>query len=134
MPNEVTIFEARRILTMNPSRPVATHVAVQDDRVLMVGDAAEVAELRGTLDRRFADKVMLPGFVEGHAHVMEGTLWQQTYVGAGDRRSPDGRHVPGLRTIEAVTTRLAAAAAAIEDSDRPPLRLGLRSAASGERA
>jgi hypothetical protein len=84
----------------------------------MVGDAGEVAELGGTLDRRFADKIMLPGFVEGHAHVMEGTLWQQTYVGAGDRRSPDGRHVLGLRTIKAVTARLAEASAAIADPDK----------------
>lgn len=118
MPSEIRIFEVRRIHTMNPARPVATHVAVRGGRVIMVGDAAEVAELGGTLDRRFADKVMLPGFVEGHAHVMEGTLWQQTYVGAGDRRAPDGRRVPGLRTIEAVTARLAEASAAIADPDK----------------
>ena len=88
MPSEITLFEARRVITMNPSRPDATHIAVQDGRVLMVGTQAEFDGLDAVPDRRFADKVILPGFVEGHAHVMEGTLWRQTYVGAGDRRSP----------------------------------------------
>lgn len=112
-----TLFEARRVVTMNPSRPFATHVAVRDGRILQVGTAEDFAGSEATLDRRFASKVMLPGFVEGHAHVMEGTLWQQTYVGAGDRRSPDGRHVPGLRTTEAVIARLAEASRKIVDPD-----------------
>ena len=46
---------------------------------------------------------------------MEGTLWQRTYVGAFDRVSPDGRKVPGLKTIEEVVARLKAASDAIED-------------------
>lgn len=112
-----TLFEARRVVTMNPSRPFATHVAVRDGRIIQVGMAEDFAGSEATLDRRFASKVMLPGFVEGHAHVMEGTLWQQTYVGAGDRRSPDGRHVPGLRTTEAVIARLAEASRKIVDPD-----------------
>jgi predicted amidohydrolase YtcJ len=29
-----TIFEARKIITMNPSRPQATHVAVRDGRIV----------------------------------------------------------------------------------------------------
>ncbi len=36
----ITIFAARKIITMDPDRPEATHVAVQDGRVLAVGDAS----------------------------------------------------------------------------------------------
>jgi predicted amidohydrolase YtcJ len=32
-----TIFQARKIITMNPSRPLATHVAVRDGRILGAG-------------------------------------------------------------------------------------------------
>jgi predicted amidohydrolase YtcJ len=131
MPSEITLFEARRVITMNPSRPDATHIAVRDGRVLMVGTQAEFDGLDAVPDRRFADKVILPGFVEGHAHVMEGTLWRQTYVGAGDRRSPDGRRVPGLRDIDAVVDRLSEADRSIADPDQllygwgfDPLHLG----------
>jgi predicted amidohydrolase YtcJ len=32
------VFRARKILTMNPTQPSATHVTVRDGRVLSVGD------------------------------------------------------------------------------------------------
>ncbi len=71
----ITIHEARKIITQNPARPVATHVAVRDGRILGAGSLSELAgwgEYR--LDRTFADKVLMPGFVEGHSHVAEGVL------------------------------------------------------------
>jgi predicted amidohydrolase YtcJ len=72
---KTTIYRARRILTMNPSKPEATHVAVRGDRILGAG---ELDELSGwgeyQLDERFADKVLMPGLVEGHSHTMEGTF------------------------------------------------------------
>ena len=49
---------------------------------------------------------------------MEGTLWREIYVGAGDRRAPDGRHVPGLRSIDAVIARLKEASDAQADPDK----------------
>ena len=131
MPSDITLFEARRVITMNPSRPYATHIAVRDGRVLMVGTAEEFDGLDAVPDQRFQDKVILPGFVEGHAHVMEGTLWRQTYVGFGDRRSPDGRRVPGLCDIGEVVARLSEADRSIADPDQllygwgfDPLHLG----------
>lgn len=118
MSEAVTIFRARRIITMNPSRPFATEVAVRDGRVVATGTDKEMESFPGAvLDDRFADKVLLPGFVEGHAHVMEGALWRRTYAGAFDRRSPEGRHVPGLKTVDEVVKRLNAAADAMEDPD-----------------
>jgi hypothetical protein len=37
-----TIYQARKVVTMNPSRPVATHVAVRDGRILGVGTLDEL--------------------------------------------------------------------------------------------
>ena len=114
----ITIFRARRIVTMNPSRPFGTHVAVREGRILGIGPAGDMASFgAATTDERFADKVLLPGFVEGHAHVMEGTLWQRTYVGAHDRRRPDGVLVRGLSTIDEVVARLREASEAMTDPD-----------------
>ena len=39
MPSDITIFEVRRIHTMNPARPTATHVAVRDGRVVPLTDS-----------------------------------------------------------------------------------------------
>ncbi|QDM29265.1 amidohydrolase [Tardiphaga sp. vice304] len=131
---DTVIFSARRIVTMNPSRPQATHVAVREGRVVAVGSLAEVGGHGATVDERFKDKVLLPGFVEGHSHIMEGMMWNLPYVGAGDRRSPEGKLVKGLPDIEAIVARLQQAEAEMTDPDAPlfawgfdPLHIGSHS-------
>ncbi len=106
----ITVYSARRIITMNPNRPFATHVAVRDGRILGTGS---LEELKGwgnkvELDSRFADKVVLPGFVEGHSHAFEGGVWKFPYVGYFDRMSPDGSLAPGLKSIDEVVAVLSA--------------------------
>lgn len=104
---QTVIFRARKILTMNPSRPQATHVAVRDGRILGVGEAGELGQWGDArMDERFADQVLLPGFVEGHSHVSEGAFWRFHYVGFHERTDPQGRVWPGLPSLDAVLTRL----------------------------
>ncbi|MDN7489143.1 amidohydrolase [Burkholderia sp. AU45274] len=124
----VTVFTARRILTMNPAQPSATHVAVRDGRILAVGDAADAATWHArfgacTTDDTLRDKVLMPGLVEGHCHLMEGAMWDAVYVGYYDRRGPDGTLWPGLRSLDAVLERLAEAERAMTD-DGPLLAWG----------
>ena len=103
------VYSARRILTMNPGQPFATHVAVRDGRILGAGS---IDSLKGwgkfELDERFKDKVILPGFVEGHSHAYEGGVWKFPYVGYFDRVSPDGKRSPGLKSIGEVVAALQA--------------------------
>jgi predicted amidohydrolase YtcJ len=116
----IRILRARRIITLNRDRPLASHVAVRDGRILGVG---ELHELTGwgeyTLDERFADKVLLPGFVEGHSHTFEGSVWSTPYVGFDPRIAPDGRRWEGLASIGAVVSRLREAEATMSDPDAP---------------
>ena len=103
----ITIFSARKIITMNPSQPEATHVAVRDGRILGAGTLDELAGWGPhTVDTRFADKVLMPGLVEGHAHLMAGALWRHTYCGYFDVADHEGRNWPGARTLDAVLARL----------------------------
>ena len=114
--SETIVYSAKKIITMNPSRPEATHVAVRDGRILGAGSLSELqtwGDVR--LDERFADKVLMPGFVEGHAHVMEGSLWRKVYCGWFDRADPDGKLWSGVKTVDAVVARLQASEAALED-------------------
>src|SRR6188768_490557 len=102
-----TIYSARKIITMNAMQPEATHVAVRDGRILGVGALAELAAWGPhTLDDRFADKVLMPGLIEGHCHLKEGSMWDMPYLGWFDRRDPQGTVWPGLRSMEAVVARL----------------------------
>jgi predicted amidohydrolase YtcJ len=122
----ITIYRARRILTMNPARPEATHVAVRDGRILGAGTPDELAGWGAhTVDERFADKVLMPGLVEGHSHLMEGALWRFVYVGYHDRMDPDGRIWPGVRSLDAVIARLAEEAGKLADPAQPLVGWGL---------
>jgi predicted amidohydrolase YtcJ len=115
-----TIYQARKIVTMNPSRPLATHVAVRDGRILGAGSLEELAGWGAyELDTTFADKVLMPGLVEGHSHVSEGVNWRFVYCGFFDRTDPDGRTWNGLPSIDAVIDRLSEANAKLTDPDQP---------------
>ena len=98
-----TLFRTRRIYTLNPANPIAIHVAVRDGRILGAGPLEDLAGWGPhKIDDQFADKVLIPGLIEGHspsrlvrsgasfiaAFSMSGApmeLWFQ--VGAGLRRS-----------------------------------------------
>ncbi len=68
-----------KIYTVNPEQPWATAIVVEDNKITYVGDAAglkdqigiatEVVDLKG--------KMVLPGFVEGHFHVVAGGIVAQ---------------------------------------------------------
>ncbi len=104
---KTTIFKAKKIITMDRNRPEATHVAVRDGRILAVG-GADCAEPwgGGDVDDRFDDAILLPGFVEGHAHMMTGAMWSFTYAGFQDRIDPEGKLWTGLTDIDAIISGL----------------------------
>ena len=107
MTRSTTIFSAKKILTMNSYQPVATHVAVRDSRILGVGSLDELGYWGDyTLNEIFADKILVPGFVEAHCHAMNGSVWENTYVGFFDRTDPNGRLWPGIKTLDGVVERL----------------------------
>ncbi len=117
---DTTVYCARKIVTMNTMQPQATHVAVRDGRILSVGSLDDASAWGAhRLDARFADKVLLPGFVEGHCHLKEGSMWDMHYLGWFDRRDPQGKLWSGLRTLEAVVQRLADACARMDAQGRP---------------
>lgn len=109
---ETIVYSARRIITMEPTQPFATHVAVREGRILAVGGpdcAAGWGPVRR--DERFRDAVLLPGFVEAHSHLMTGALWDYVYCGNTDRLDPDGKLWPGIRKVDEMISRLRDAAA-----------------------
>ncbi len=121
-----TIYTARRIITMNPALPSAEAVAVRDGRILGVGTTEELAAWgEHTVDATFADKVLLPGFVEAHSHVMTGGMWKLPYVGFFDRVAPDGTPAPGCTSIDEIVARLQEIDAAMDDPSEVLVAWGL---------
>jgi predicted amidohydrolase YtcJ len=114
----IRIYSARRIITMNPSNPEGTHVAVRDGEILGVGSLDEVTVWGShELDERFRDKVIVPGFVEAHAHVMEGAMALMPYLGYFDKPMPDGRIARGIKSYDELIERLHEIDASMEGPD-----------------
>ena len=129
----ITVFAARNILTMTRHKPQATHVAVRDGHILAVGSLEEVSGWGSyELDTSLQDKVLMPGFVEGHCHLPEGGIWRYTYTGYHDRIDPDGTHWGGIGTIEGVIARMKEQEAKL-DADEPLIAWGFDPIFLGER-
>ena len=104
---EAVVYRARKIITMDHNRPQATHVMVRDGRILAVGDAGVAALWGGArMDDRYADKVLMPGLIEAHAHVSAGGIFRFSYCGHYARIDPEGRNWPGATSISAIVDRL----------------------------
>lgn len=117
---DITILRAAKIITMNSYLPETTHVAIRDGRVLGTGPLEALAGWGDyDLDERFADKVLMPGFVEGHCHAMEGGVWDYPYVGYQGRFDPQGNLWPASESLEVVIEALKLAEAKMDNPDTP---------------
>lgn len=111
---------------MNAARPFAAAVAVCEGRILGVGDPADLAGWGAhRVDERYAERVLMPGLVEAHSHLLEGGIWDYAYVGFYPRQGPDGQRHPALATIDAVVERLRVVEAQLSDPDLPLVAWGL---------
>jgi predicted amidohydrolase YtcJ len=75
---EMRVFVAKKIITMERATPEATAVAVSRGRIVSVGSIDEVVASLGDvpyeLDETFTTKVVMPGFIEQHLHPVLGAL------------------------------------------------------------
>lgn len=109
---KVTIFEAAKIVTMEPSNPSARFVAVAGGVILGLGNS--LAELepwtRGRtveVDRRFAKDVLMPGLIDPHVHPMLAAVaLNMPYLAPDDWKLPSG-YYPGVQTQQGYRQRLA---------------------------
>lgn len=131
----VTVFPARKVITMDPGRPVAEAVAVMDGRVLSTGTLDSMKPwLRRhehVIDDTLRDKVVMPGLIDPHTHfALSGGYLALLYVGPIDSPSPVGTN-PGLHSMAEVTAALLAAHRAEPDLSKPLIAWGLDPASQG---
>jgi predicted amidohydrolase YtcJ len=121
----ITIFQAKKIVTLHEVVPEATHVAVREGRILGAG---KLEDLTGwgkyTLDETFKDLVIVPGLIEAHNHVFEGIVAFLPYVGFYDRPAIDGSTLKGITTFDDLITYLKAEDAKLTDPDTPLIAFG----------
>lgn len=115
------ILRAKKILTMDPDRPVATAVAVESGRITAVGSLEEVRAALGNraleIDDSFSDEVLVPGFIDPHLHpTLAATILSLDIVSAMEWSTPTGR-TEAVRGRDAFLARLRALDEARDDED-----------------
>lgn len=126
--SEITVYTARQIHTMNPSLPHATAVAVRDDKIIEVGELENMAPWLDAhphrIDDTFADKILMPGFIDPHLHPTLGaTLLPCHFITAMEWKLPDRTAAP-VRGADAYMARLRDIEANLPTPDEPLITWG----------
>ncbi|MCP3985054.1 MAG: amidohydrolase family protein, partial [bacterium] len=106
----VRLYPAARVITMDPDHPFAEAIAVGGGKILAVGTRAEVEQAVAgdgfTVDERFEDKIVMPGFIDPHLHPsLAATILQLEIVSAMEWLTPRGRTV-AVRGRDAFLARI----------------------------
>lgn len=106
----IDVFLARKIITMNPSWPQATAVAVRDGQILEVGELENFTPWLTRDEHRiiddFADRVIMPGLIDPHLHpLMAAVLLPMQFITALEWKFP-WETVPATRGAPAYLAAL----------------------------
>lgn len=84
------------VYTVDPANPVSEAVAVKGNQIIYVGNIDEAQQFRGsdTLIINLSGAMLMPGFIDGHNHIISGALQKQ------------GIKLTGARNFEEVIERI----------------------------
>ena len=110
-PAPLTVFIAKKIITMDPGWPEGTAVAVRDGKVLSVGTLEDLKPwLKSapySVDKTFANKILLPGFIEPHGHPLNASATMTLrLLSAQPVPNPYGLPFAGIKTRAAALALL----------------------------
>ncbi|WP_216154211.1 amidohydrolase family protein [Polynucleobacter sp. JS-Safj-400b-B2] len=133
----ITVFVAKKIVTMDPAIPNATAVAVADGRILSVGSLEDMKpwtdKYPTIINKDFANKVMYPGFIEPHAHpLLGGILFNKPLLTPSPMPNPWGPAFPGVANLQAAMAQLKKYSDDIKDPNKTLLAWGFDVVAMGK--
>ena len=96
-PDTITVFVAKKIVTMNPGQPTATAVAIRGREILSVGSLEDLQpwlkQHPHRIDVTFQDKVLMPGLIDPHLHPILGAIaFEATWI------TPEPWNIMGRKT------------------------------------
>lgn len=135
--SNITVFVAKKIVTMDPAIPNATAVAVADGRILSVGSLDDMKpwtdKYPTQINRQFANQVMYPGFVEPHTHpLLAGILFNKPLLTPSPMPNPWGASFPGVPNLSAAMKQLKKYTADLKDPNQVLLAWGYDVVAMGK--
>lgn len=111
---QITVYRAKKIITMNEQMPWAECVAVADGTIIAVGDFHDMEAFFKThgityqINDSFINDVIYPGFIEAHMHAQLSGLYNMhyAYIGYFDRHTADGKISKGCKTTDEIIAKL----------------------------
>lgn len=128
------IYTAREVVTMRHEGDFARGVAVRDGRVIAVGSPVALARAfpGAARDDTFADKVIVPGLIDPHIHVvLGGLMYAQPFAPPWPMASADGMS-KGYPSREAFLARLSEIVATAAPDGSPVVVYGYHNLVQGE--
>jgi hypothetical protein len=132
---KITVFRARKVVTMDPGRPLAEAIAVRDGRIVSTGTLESMrpwlSRHEHVIDDTLRDKVILPGLIDPHTHFgMSSGFMALHYVGPIESQGPHGMN-PAIHTHEGVVAKLREVHRDEADARKPVIAWGLDPALQG---
>lgn len=91
----IVVYNASKIITLNPDTPITEAVAVRGERILAAGSVADIQERFSDqdliFDSRFENLVLIPGLINQHEHAwLASLLFSTAILSIEDWVLPDG--------------------------------------------
>ena len=119
----ITVFVAKKIVTMDSTNPSATAVAIRGRRIVSVGTLETLKPWLDvhphSIDDRFKDKVLMPGFIDPHLHPLLGAIQFGTHWITPETWTLHDEVVQATTSEEQYREQLKAAIAASKGDDKP---------------
>lgn len=116
---DIVVYTAKKIVTMDATNPTATAVAVRGKTIVSVGSLESLEPWLEAhphrVDRRFDDKVLMPGLIDPHLHPLLGALQFGTVWITPESWKLHDETVPATRSPGEYRQRLEQALAAEDD-------------------
>ena len=119
----ITVYVAKKIITMDATQPTATAVAVRDNQILSVGSLADLQPWLDahphTINKQFATKVLMPGLIDPHIHPLLGAIQFGTTWITPEQWLLHDTVVPATRDSDTYISRLKASLIATKNNQQP---------------
>lgn len=117
----VTVYLAKKIITMDKQQPFATAVAVADGNIISVGSLESIRSRLTNhslnVDHRFSEHIIMPGLIDNHLHpALAGVLLPSHFITPFDWQLPQ-QSVKGVQGRAAYLMRLSELEASFGDSE-----------------
>ena len=80
--SELVILQAKQIISLDTGKQYQNAIVIDDDRIKDIGSLKELQSRypKSTLESRFKDKIIVPGFIEHHVHPFLAAITMQSEI------------------------------------------------------